>query len=375
MKNTAEDICLLGENAVINWYDGLLRGGVLFADSRQRAAAEKLQAFAAAPAPTPENFWQKIFAPHAPKQNGKNGLYLCGGVGRGKSFLMDGFYLQLRVQKKMRAHFHQFMRRLHEDLKNRKGEKDPLRAVADSISAKFDIICFDEFHVSDIADAMILARLLTRLFQNGTRMIMTSNYAPAELYPGGLARDRFLPAIAMLERRLEIFPLDGGEDYRLRHLNAGGGVFFHPPENCETRLRRVFDTLACGIALPPQIKINGRQIPAVARASDAIWFSFAQLCGGALAHRDYLSLAERYAVVLLSGAPVLDDDSLSEAARRFTWLVDVLYDRRVTLVMGAAAPLEKLYGNMGGGESGRTLSRLIEMQSSEYWGGALPPEK
>ena len=368
----AKDRCLLGENAVIHWYDGLARDGVLFADLRQRAAAEKLQRFADAPSAGSGNFWQKMFAPAGNAK--KSGLYLCGGVGRGKSFLMDGFYLQLRSAKKMRAHFHQFMRRLHEDMKKRRGEKDPLRAAADAISEKFDIICFDEFHVSDIADAMILGRLLARLFQNGTRLVMTSNYAPAELYPNGLARDRFLPAIKMLEERMEVFPLDGGEDYRLRHINESGGVFFHPLEDGETRLWRIFDSLACGISLPPQIKISGRQIPAVARASDAIWFSFEQLCGGALSHGDYLSLAERYAVILLSETPVLDDDSLSEAARRFTWLVDILYDRRVTLVIGAATALEELYGEKDGGESGRTLSRLIEMQSPQYWKGALPPE-
>ena len=366
--NAAEDRCLLGDNAVINWYDGLARGGVLSADSRQREAVEKLQAFAGAP--ESGAFWKKMFA-----ADKKRGLYLCGGAGRGKSFLMDGFYLQLRSQKKMRAHFHQFMRRLHADLKNRRGEKDPLAAAADAISEKYDMICFDEFHVSDIADAMILGRLFARLFENGARVVATSNYAPSELYPNGPARERFLPAIAMLEERMEVFRLDGGEDYRLRHLNTGGGVFFHPPENGEARLRRVFDMLACGISLPPQIKVGGRQIPAVARASDAIWFSFSQLCGGALSHSDYLSLAERYAVLLLSGIPVLDDDSLSEESRRFTWLVDVLYDQRATLAACAAAPLSELYGAKEGGESGRTLSRLVEMQSPEYWGGALPREQ
>ncbi len=364
-----KDLCLLGDNSLIQWYDELAREGVVFADARQREAAARLQAFADQAAAPAGGFWKKLFAADAEE---KRGLYLCGGVGRGKSFLMDGFYLQLRSQRKMRAHFHQFMRRLHEDLKKRQGEKDPLRAAADAIAEKFDIICFDEFHVSDIADAMILGRLLARLFDRGARMVMTSNYAPAELYPNGLARDRFLPAIAMLERRLEIFPMDGGEDYRRRHIAEGGGVFFPPRENAERHLRRIFDSLASGISLPPQIKINGRNIPAVARASDAIWFSFAQLCGGALAHGDYLSLASRYAVVVLSGIPVLDDDALSEAARRFTWLVDILYDRRVTLMMGADAPLEKLYGVKEGGESGRTLSRLIEMQSPQYWNSALP---
>lgn len=367
-KTGMEDHCLLGDNAVVAWHDGLVQSGVLFADARQAEAVAKLQEMADSAVAPAGGFWTR-FLPRAPK-TAKSGLYLHGGVGRGKSFLMDGFYLQLRAENKMRAHFHQFMRRFHEDMKTRKGGADPLLAVADGISSRFGVVCFDEFHVSDITDAMILGRLVGRLTENGTRLVMTSNYAPADLYPNGLARDRFLPAIAMLEERMEIFALDGGEDYRLRHLSGEGGVFFC--EDGGAQMRRLFDALACGISLPPAIKINGRRIPAVARSSDAIWFSFAQLCGGALGQGDYLELAGRFAVIMLSDVPALNDPALSEAMRRFTWLVDILYDRRVILSLDSSAPLEKLYGEGDGGESGRTLSRLIEMRSRDYWGGVLP---
>ncbi len=367
-----KDHCLLGDNAVVAWHEGLVRSGVLFADARQSEAVAKLQKMADAAVAPPGGFWARFWprSPSKPARTGDGGLYLHGGVGRGKSFLMDGFYLQLRAENKMRAHFHQFMRRFHEEMQTRKGEKDPLLAVADGISSRFGVVCFDEFHVSDITDAMILGRLVGRLTENGTRLVMTSNYAPSRLYPNGLARDRFLPAIAMLEERLEIFALDGGEDYRLRHIAGEGGVFFCGDGGAQ--LRRLFDALACGISLPPAIKINGRRIPAVARSSDAIWFSFSQLCDGALGQGDYLALAGRFAVIMLSDVPMLNDPALSEAARRFTWLVDILYDRRVTLALDARTPLEKLYGGGDGGESGRTLSRLIEMRSRDYWGGVLP---
>lgn len=373
MNNVSADIaknqCLLGDNAVVAWYEGLVQNGVLFADAKQGGAVGKLQALAdEAVAPAGGGFWSRLWAPSKPA--GKCGLYLHGGVGRGKSFLMDGFYLQLRAENKMRAHFHQFMRRFHEDMKRRKGESDPLLAVADDISSRFGIVCLDEFHVSDIADAMILGRLVGRLTGNGVRLVTTSNYAPGELYPNGLARDRFLPAIAMLQERLEVFALDGGEDYRLRHIAEEGGVFFCG--DGDSQMRRLYDALACGIALPQFIKINGRRIPARARSSDAIWFSFEQLCGGALGKNDYLALAGRFAVLMLSDVPPLHEPALSEAARRFTWLVDILYDRHVTLVLNSQTPLEQLYGAEEGGESGRTMSRLMEMRARDYWGGALP---
>ena len=196
---------------------------------------------------------------------------------------------------------------------------------------------------------------------------MTSNYSPAGLYPNGLARDRFLPTIALLEKNMEVFALDGDEDYRLRHISEKGRVFFSPTDSARPHLQKLFDTLACGISLPPRIKVGGREIPALARSSDAIWFSFAQLCGGALGQGDYLYIASRFATVIVSGVPQLGSENLAEESRRFTWLVDILYDAREVLVISADVPLDDLYGDGSGGESGRTISRLIEMQSADYW--------
>ena len=379
---TSEDHCLLSNNAVVEWYQNLRQNGALFVDGKQEEGIAKLQQLArqiarkqTSPATQTGGFLSRWLGENKNTADDFSGLYLHGGAGRGKSFLMDGFYLQLRATNKLRAHFHQFMRHFHEDIKNvDKNVKDPLLSVADDLSAKFSVICFDEFHVSDITDAMILGRLLQRMFDNGTLFVMTSNYAPSQLYPNGLGRDRFLPTIALLEKKLEVFTFDGDEDYRLRHM-AQRQSFLLEPQGCRQRLQNMFDALACGIALPPQIKINKRIIQAVARSSDIIWFSFEQLCAATLGQRDYLNLAERYAAIVLSETPALGNNASPEASRRFTWLVDILYDQRVILIMSAEVELEKLYEDNEGGESGRTISRLIEMQSSDYWGESLlsPP--
>ena len=284
-------------------------------------------------------------------------------MGRGKSFLMDGFFLNLPVEKKMRAHFHGFMRHFHADMAACKDEDDPLATVAARLGARWQVICFDEFHVSDIADAMILARLLEKLLADGVVLVATSNYAPADLYPNGLARDRFLPAIDLLARQLQVHSLDGETDYRLRTLSASDR-FLAPdsPEN-RNRIERMFNELSADIRLTPSVRLGSRRIDAHKRSSAAVWFEFAQLCEGSWAQADYLLLAERFATVFLTGVPRLEDGG--EAARRFTWLVDVLYDERIKLVVGAAAGLDELFSGAGG-ESGRTLSRLREMFSVEY---------
>lgn len=338
-------------------------------DAEQSRAVELLQELAntlSAPAKKNGGILSGIARRLRPQADASTpaGLYLHGGVGRGKSFLMDGFFLNARCERKMRAHFHQFMRRFHEDMKALEGESDPLARVAENLLRKYDLICFDEFHVSDIADAMILGRMMSIMLDGGARFVMTSNYAPDGLYPNGLARDRFLPAIALLKERLRIFPLEGDADYRMRALSQAPAYFVSANgENPD--MRAAYERLACGMNLPPQIKIAGRTIPAVARASDVIWFRFADLCGGARAQADYLRLAERYAALFLSEVPRLDATD-PEAARRFTWLVDILYDAGIRLIVGADAPLESIYGAGEGGESGRTFSRLVEMGSREY---------
>ena len=293
-------------------------------------------------------------------------LYLHGGVGRGKSFLMDGFFLHAPEDKKMRVHFHRFMQRFHSEMKERKGEQDALEKAAADIAAKCRLLCFDEFHVSDIADAMILGRLLEKLLADGVRFVMTSNYPPDGLYPNGLARERFLPAIELINRRFVSASLDGGVDYRMQQFD--GRFFLHPlTAKTKKRLRTIFDKTACGTTLPPQVKTRGRLLPLVARAPGIAWFSFAELCATARGQADYLGLADRFPMMILADVPRLDSPQLADAVRRFTWLIDILYDRRIKLIISAAAPLRELYGGGEGGESGRTLSRLVEMQSREYW--------
>ena len=389
--------CLIVPQSVRAWHDGLLQSGQMFPDTIQSQAVDLLQLLAdqvalpPEPKPGPLSRIAQWFRPTHPSppthpsrpskpsgtspdsdfshpsnpfgRDGVSGLYLHGGVGRGKSFLMDGFFLNVRAERKMRAHFHQFMRRFHADMKARENESDPLAGVADDLARRFDLVCFDEFHVSDIADAMILARMLRRMLDGGVRFVTTSNYAPDGLYPNGLARDRFLPAISLLNERLRVFSVDGGSDYRMRALTRAAAYFCLP--DGEGEMREVYERLACGMYLPPQIKVAGRVIPAVSRASDAIWFRYEDLCGGARSQHDYLLLAERYAALFVSGVPRMDATD-GESSRRFTWLVDVLYDAGTRLIVGAEVPLEKLYGEAEGGESGRTYSRLVEMGSREY---------
>ena len=370
------DACLLGGNTVLEWHRALVASGRFSPDERQNEAALLLQKFAdeiVAEAKTTRarangggGFFARVrdfVGGNQAAANKRAGLYLHGGVGRGKTVLMDGFFLQLPIVRKRRAHFHAFMRHFHEDIKTGRGE-DPLSQVADRIADQNDILCFDEFHVSDIADAMILTRLLDRLLARGVRFVMTSNYAPQDLYPNGLARDRFLPAINLLRERFSVFGFAGGDDYRSRQLDAGGRYFFPDDDGAKKRFAQAWERIACGISLAPRVRVLGRDLPAVARASDAVWFTFADLCGGNRSQADYLRLAERFGIVFLAGVPRIADDRASDAARRFTWLIDILYDNRVSLIVQASAPLDDLFES--GGESGRAQSRLREMQSAVY---------
>ena len=356
---------------MINWYQQLLKDGTLLPDEAQRAAVQALSEFSdTLSTASDKKKWQQAlhrWFSNDTKPAHTGGVYLYGGVGRGKTLLMDGFYLQLQLPCKLRVHFHQFMRRLHQDIKKAERAQDPLAQVAGTIADQFDLICFDEFHVSNITDAMLLGRLLEQLFAADVRFIMTSNYPPDGLYPNGLGRDRFLPAIALLKDKLRVIALDGSEDYRRRML-AGKPVYFSPWTSpaCQEQMQAAFNQLTGGIRLQNDIKLGDRRVPAVARTSDCIWFAFDALCGSARAKSDYLQLAERFTTVFLSAVPSLDDDALAEAAKRFTWLVDILYDAQIRLIIGADTELDKLYGSKEGGESGRTLSRLIAMQSDTY---------
>lgn len=294
------------------------------------------------------------------------GVYLWGGVGRGKSFLMDCFFQSVPLQRKTRLHFHEFMREVHRELHELKGVADPLDELGRRIARRFRLICFDEFHVADVTDAMILHRLLKALFANRVSIVTTSNFPPDGLYPNGLHRDRILPAIELLKEHLEVVNVDAGIDYRQRTLQQV--ALYHTPlgEAADTAMDAAFGQLAEARDEEPDLHIEHRVLRARRRAGGVVWFDFATLCGGPRSQNDYLELASRFHTLLLSDVPQMPPRLASEA-RRFTWLIDVLYDRRVHLVVSAAVPPEALYteGPMAH-EFPRTVSRLREMQSQEF---------
>ena len=294
------------------------------------------------------------------------GIYLYGGVGRGKSFLMDCFFSAVSLKRKTRLHFHEFMREVHRELVGLQGVADPLQVLAKRMASKYRLICFDEFHVADITDAMILYRLLDALFENGVGFVVTSNFKPDDLYPDGLHRDRILPAIALLNKNLEVLSVDNGTDYRCLLLEQL--KLYHTPLGPEAdgAMMAAFDQLAVTQDEDPILHIESRQIQARRRAGGLVWFDFKTLCGGPRSQNDYLEISSQFHTVLLSDVPYMPVNKASEA-RRFTWLVDVLYDRRVKLIMSAAVHPEELYteGPLVH-EFPRTVSRLNEMQSSSF---------
>jgi cell division protein ZapE len=355
----------LSERTVLSAFAEALqaRGGV--ADAAQQEAAQRLEQYRldwmSYKSRRANAVTRLLVRPPIPR-----GVYLWGGVGRGKSLLMDCFYAAVPVVRKTRLHFHEFMRGVHQELEAVKGTADPLDEVGLRVARRFRLICFDEFHVSDIADAMILHRLLKRLFDLRVGFVLTSNYPPDELYPEGLHRDRVLPAIELLKERLDVLQVDGGHDYRLRTLEQIETYFLGTGPVADAHLTDAFERLVECADEDPVLRIEAREIRARRRAGGVVWFDFATLCGGPRSHNDYLEIASQFHTVLLSDVPRMSAGQSSEA-RRFTWLVDILYDHRVKLVVTAAAPPEHLY--MAGAlsqEFQRTASRLIEMQSREY---------
>ena len=294
------------------------------------------------------------------------GVYMYGGVGRGKSFLMDCFFNAVPLQRKTRLHFHEFMRGVHRELGELQGTVNPLDELGKRMARRYRLICFDEFHVSDITDAMILHRLLAALFENRVSIVTTSNFKPDDLYPNGLHRDRILPAIALLNDKLEVINVDNGSDYRSITLEQVG--LYHTPLGAaaDAAMMAAFDRLAEARDESPLLHIEHRELQARRRAGGVVWFDFKQLCGGPRSQNDYLELATQFHTLLLSGVPEMAPRNASEA-RRFTWLVDVLYDRRVKLILSAEVEPDLLYteGPMAH-EFPRTVSRLREMQSAEF---------
>ena len=294
------------------------------------------------------------------------GVYLWGGVGRGKSMLMDAFFVTVPLVRKTRLHFHEFMREVQREMAALQGTVDPLTELSRRIARRFRLICFDEFHIADVTDAMILHRLLQGLFDNGVAMVATSNFHPDALYPDGLHRDRILPAIELIKRKMEVMQIDAGMDYRHRALRELDLYITPLGAEAQSRLEQAFERLAECAEEDPVLTIEGREVAALQRAGGVVWFSFQELCNTPRSQNDYLEISSRFHTMLLSDVPQMTED-MASAARRFTLLIDVLYDRRIKLVLSAAVPPERLY--MRGPldyEFSRTVSRLHEMQSAEY---------
>lgn len=305
----------------------------------------------------------------SPKNNHLRGLYLWGGVGRGKTYLMDLFYDCLPGTRKQRTHFHRFMQQVHSQLTALQGSSNPLTRIAAELGASVDVLCFDEFFVSDIGDAMLLAGLLEALFDAGVVLVATSNVPPSGLYENGLQRERFLPAIDLIEAHTQVVEMESGVDYRLRSLTGLELYLFPMSAEVEKALGDHFAALApdhLTIEENQTIQILGREIPSRASAGDVAWFRFSDLCDGPRSAFDYVEIAKLFHALILSEIPQLND-SVNEQARRFISLIDELYDRRVKLIAAGEVELPRLYqGKQLAFEFQRTHSRLMEMQSHEY---------
>lgn len=349
----------------IDWYSVACAEHGIIPDEAQVAAIDQL-----------DDLWQQLIefksrrnrflgrsllSPEVPK-----GLYLWGGVGGGKTFLMDGFFHCLPYRRKRRIHFHEFMAEVHHEMKLLADRPDPLIAVANTIEISTRVLCLDEFHVDDIADAMILGRLLAAMFERGVILLTTSNYPPDELYPNGLQRERFLPAIDLLKSSLKQVHIDSGNDYRLLQM-ARESLFFVPGDaRSEQRMHSLFSQLTQSQPAAGMLELKHQCIPVIGCEREAVWFDFKTLCGGNHDQSEYLEIARRYPAVFLSGIPPMGCDNAGEA-RRFTWLIDVLYDHRVKLVASSAAMPDKLYPDADpGNDFLRTASRLAEMQTRRY---------
>ena len=295
------------------------------------------------------------------------GLYLWGGVGRGKTWLMDAFYRSLPFPERRRSHFHRFMHEVHGRLARLKRRTTPLAVIAEQIAARTRVLCLDELFVSDIADAMILSGLFSGLSERGVTFVITSNTPPSELYRNGLQRQKFLPAIGILETHTEVLAVNGAVDYRLRQLAQAGTYLDSTAPHSAARLAALFDALSGDASSTAgAIKVAGRSIPVIRDSESVVWFDFAAICVGARSVDDYIEIARAYQSVLISDVPELHD-AASDPVRRFVALIDELYDHRVNLVLSAAAPAHLLYkGERLRQEFQRAASRLVEMQSEEY---------
>lgn len=302
------------------------------------------------------------------------GLYLWGGVGRGKTWLMDILYEALPIETKLRIHFHHFMQTIHAELQQLNHQRNPLAIVAESFAKRYSVLCLDEFHVTDITDAMLLSGLLKELFTHDVTLVATSNRKPDELYKNGLQRERFLPAIDLIKQHTQVIHIDGDSDHRIRLLEQSA-TWYCPFDN-ETlqTFKSRFLELAPGKGFEHQdLHINHRNIPAIMHHNDVVWFDFNALCDGPRASADYIELAKRFHTIFISNIPIMDEYS-DDKARRFINMIDEFYDRNVILIMSAETEPDDLYqGRQLAFPFKRTTSRLKEMRSYKYQSRAHKP--
>jgi len=349
-------------------YQRALHNNNFVPDPAQRTTVEHLQALLSRlQQPAPANWASRLRKSFYKSHDTAHGLYLWGGVGRGKTWLMDMFFDALPFDKKLRLHFRHFMQEIHDELTRLAGHRDPLPLVAKRFAQRARIICLDEFYVEDITDAMILYRLLHALNAQGITMVFTSNLAPVELYKHGLQRERFLPAIALIENSTDVIELNGDTDHRLRKLRQAHTYFSPLNAASERAIEQRFNQLTCSTTFTDSaLAINHRQISCLRRSDNVVWFDFYQLCHGPRASADYIALARRYHTVLISGVPGMGENE-EEWAHRFIDVVDEFYDRRVKLLITAHnEPAHLYHGRRHNFDFKRTVSRLMEMRSDDY---------
>lgn len=345
-------------------YEQLLDAGEILPDPQQYQLVLVL-----------DQLWRELQTARAKSQwfslpwhqaRGPRGLYIWGGVGRGKTWLMDLFYDCLQSEQKQRIHFHRFMQRIHNSLNELKNERDPLDGVARDWSRTCRVLCLDEFAVNDIADAMLLSGLLKALFQNGVTLITTSNLAPQDLYRDGLQRAKFLPAIDLLEKHTRVINLAGELDFRLRILEQSEIYHWPLDAQAESSLSASFSRMAAGTEMARVLAINDRPLQALKRGDGIAWLEFEELCGKPRGSIDYIEIARAFNTILVSNVPQMTEQD-SDLARRFVLMIDEFYDRGVKLLLSAEVPVEELYlGQRLAFEFERTRSRLVEMQTHDY---------
>ena len=367
------------EDGPLSRYRALQSTGALAHDAAQELAAEKLQSLWKAlknyqPSEKAGGWRERLGLARRREADAPQGLYIFGPVGRGKSMLMDLFFATAPIERKRRVHFHAFMLEVQETLhrwrQEKDGKDDVIAALADKLAGEATLLCFDEFHVSNIADAMILGRLFEALFDRGVVVVATSNWEPDDLYQGGLQRDRFLPFIALIKDKLDVLELDAARDYRLQRIKDMR-TYFHPLGDLAARhMKESFARLTGGAApRPDHLIVQERRLDVPRQAEGVAWFDFDELCVRPLGAADYLAIATHFNTVLIDCVPTLSADQ-RDLARRFVTLIDALYEHRVNVVIAAAAPAERLYlSGDGSFDFGRTVSRLNEMQSVDYLTG------